>query len=129
MAHKKLNVSLKGNILPFTRNPVYLRVTLDRSLTNKEHLVKAAKKVTSCVEAIRRLAGTTLSCILPPNTRADTIDLALRSQRDEQHILHEHTTSALTRGLRQEDCSHERQVNYSNNVRLAVAVPGLMSIS
>ena len=40
-------ISLNGNMLPFTNNPVYLGVTFDRSLTYKEHLVKAAKKVNS----------------------------------------------------------------------------------
>ena len=32
MAHKKLNVSLNGNMLPFTNNPAYPGVALDRSL-------------------------------------------------------------------------------------------------
>ena len=39
MAHKKLNVSLNGNMLPFTNNPVYIGATIDRSLTYKEHPV------------------------------------------------------------------------------------------
>ena len=55
MTHKKLNISLNGNMLPFTNN----LVTLDRSLTYKDHLVKATKTVNSRVGSIRRLAGTT----------------------------------------------------------------------
>ena len=39
---------------PFTCNRVYLGVTFDRSLTSKEHLVKAAKKVNSLEQHILR---------------------------------------------------------------------------
>lgn len=46
-------VQLKHN---FT--PKYLGITLDRTLTFKEHLVKTGKKVRSRVNLIQKLAGT-----------------------------------------------------------------------
>ena len=43
--------------LPFCSEPKYLGVTLDRSLTYRQHLQSLRKKLTSRVALLRRLAG------------------------------------------------------------------------
>ena len=56
-ANRTLNVSLKGNALKFDSNPKYLGVTLDRSLTYKEHLHHVAAKINARNSLLYRLAG------------------------------------------------------------------------
>jgi phage gpG-like protein len=48
-----------GTSIKHVDHPKYLGVTLDRTLTFKSHLEKAAKKVSSRVNLLRKLAGTT----------------------------------------------------------------------
>ena len=44
-AHRELNISLSGKRLRHESNPVYLGITLDRTLTYRDHLSKVAGKV------------------------------------------------------------------------------------
>jgi hypothetical protein len=56
-ANKQLDVMFNKSI-KHVDHPKYLGVTLDRTLTFKSHLEKAAKKVSSRVNLVRKLAGT-----------------------------------------------------------------------
>jgi hypothetical protein len=58
-ANRELNVSLNGQRLKHEPNPVYLGVTLDRSLTYRAHLSKLAAKVKTRNNLLNRLAGST----------------------------------------------------------------------
>ena len=59
LAGDKLSVMLNGKELPFDPTPVYLGVTLDRSLTYKAHCDKVAAKLAARNNIVRMLAGTT----------------------------------------------------------------------
>ena len=56
-ANYELNVTTNGEKLRFERNPVYLGVTLDRTLSFSQHLTNASSKVTKRCNLLRRLAG------------------------------------------------------------------------
>ena len=56
-ATRELKVAAKVRILPFTAEPTYLGVKLDRSLTYRRLLASLRKKLTSRVGLLRRLAG------------------------------------------------------------------------
>ena len=56
-ANHQLNVSMSGNLLKHDPNPVYLGVTLDRTLSYKEHLSKTAAKLKSRNNLLSKLAG------------------------------------------------------------------------
>jgi hypothetical protein len=58
--NKQLDVMFNGTSIKHVDHPKYLGVTLDRTLTFKSHLEKAAKKVSSRVNLVRKLAGTKL---------------------------------------------------------------------
>ena len=58
LAGKELHVKIKDRVLIHDAHPAYLGVTLDRSLTYREHISKLGKKVNSRVNLIRKLAGT-----------------------------------------------------------------------
>ena len=58
-ANRELSVKLNGKPLPFSAIPKYLGITLDRSLTYRQHLQSLRKKLSTRVSLIRRLAGTT----------------------------------------------------------------------
>lgn len=58
-ARKELNVVVDNRRLDHQSNPTYLGVTLDRTLTYKEHLCKLKKKVATRVNLVRKVAGTT----------------------------------------------------------------------
>ena len=58
-ANRKINVRLNGQSLKCETKPVYLGVTLDRSLTYHDHLMKTAAKVRTRNNIISRLAGST----------------------------------------------------------------------
>ena len=58
-AERELRVATpNGQLLPFERNPKYLGVTLDRSLTFRRHCLNLKQEVNSRVALLRRLAGT-----------------------------------------------------------------------
>ena len=56
-ASRTLNVSFGGVMLKHNPNPVYLGLTLDRSLTFKNHLSGLSKKIAARVNIIQKLAG------------------------------------------------------------------------
>ena len=57
LAKKELEVRMEGKKLRFDPAPVYLGVTLDRSLTFGPHLKNAANKTSKRVNLIRKLCG------------------------------------------------------------------------
>jgi hypothetical protein len=57
-ANKQLDVMFNGTSIKHVDHPKYLGVTLDRTLTFKSHLETAAKKVSSRVNLVGKLAGT-----------------------------------------------------------------------
>jgi hypothetical protein len=57
-ANKQLDVVFNSTSIKHVDHPKYLGVTLDRTLTFKSHLEKAAKIVSSPVNLVRKLAGT-----------------------------------------------------------------------
>jgi hypothetical protein len=57
-ANKQLDVMFNGTSIKHVDHPKYPGVTLDRTLTFKSHLEKAAKKMNSRVNLVRKLAGT-----------------------------------------------------------------------
>ena len=56
-ATRELKVAAEGLILPFSAEPAYLGVKLDRSLTYRRHLESLRKKLITRVGLLRRLAG------------------------------------------------------------------------
>jgi len=56
-AKRELKVNFNNENLPFSSEPKYLGLTLDRSLTYHRHLQSLRKKSTSRVALLRRLAG------------------------------------------------------------------------
>jgi len=56
-AKRELKIKYNNETLPFYSEPKYLGVTLDRSLTYRQHLKSLRKKLTSRVALLRRLAG------------------------------------------------------------------------
>ena len=54
---RELKVNFNNETLPFSSEPKYLGVTLDRSLTYRRHLESLRKKLTSRVALLSRLAG------------------------------------------------------------------------
>ena len=70
-ARRRLDVTVNGESLPFHTEPKYLGVTLDRSLTFRQHLNSLRKKLTSRVALVRRLAGSGWG------SRADTLRTAV----------------------------------------------------
>jgi hypothetical protein len=57
-ANKQLDVMFNGTSIKHVDHPKYLGVALDWTLTFKSHLENAAKKVSSRVNLVRKLAGT-----------------------------------------------------------------------
>lgn len=55
---RELNVTLNGQRLKHDPNPVYLGVTLDRTLSYKEHLTKTAGKLKTRNNLLTKLVGT-----------------------------------------------------------------------
>ena len=53
----KLKVAAEGRIFPFSAEPTYLGVKLDRLLTYRRHLESLRKKLTTRVGLLRCLAG------------------------------------------------------------------------
>jgi len=53
----ELKVIYNNETLPFCSEPKHLGVTLDRSLTYRQHFESLRKKLTSHVALLRRLAG------------------------------------------------------------------------
>ena len=56
-ATRELKVATEGRILPFSAEPTYLGVKLDRSLTYLRHLESLRKNLTTRVDLLRSLAG------------------------------------------------------------------------
>jgi hypothetical protein len=57
-ANKSLNVTFEGELLNHNVNPKYLGVTLDRTLSFREHLGKLSAKIKTRNNIIHKLAGT-----------------------------------------------------------------------
>ena len=57
-ADRKLNVTWNGTTLDHTHSPVYLGITLDRSLTYRNHCMKTRAKLSSRNNLLRKLHGT-----------------------------------------------------------------------
>jgi len=58
-ASRELSVSMDGQQLKHEQFPVYLGVTLDRTLSYRQHLQKSAVKVKSRNNQLSKLAGST----------------------------------------------------------------------
>lgn len=58
-AQRELNIHMDGKLLKHEPYPVYLGVTLDRTLSYKTHLTKLASKVKSRTNLLSKLAGST----------------------------------------------------------------------
>ena len=56
-AKRVLRVYLDGTLLPCSAEPIYLGVTLDRTLTFRRHLESLRNKLTARVALMRRLVG------------------------------------------------------------------------
>ena len=56
-ADRKLNVTWNGTKLEHTHSPVYLGITLDRSLTYRNHCIKTRAKLSSRNNLLRKLHG------------------------------------------------------------------------
>jgi len=56
-AKRALKVTSNNEAMPFSCEPKYLGVTLDRSLTYRRHLESFRRKLTSRVALLRQLAG------------------------------------------------------------------------
>ena len=56
-ARRELKITVEGRTLPFSAEPTYLGVKLDRALTFRQHLESLRKKLTARVGLLRRLAG------------------------------------------------------------------------
>ena len=56
-ADYELNVTTRGERLRFERNPVYLGITLDRTLYFNQHLTNVSAKVTKRCNLLKSLAG------------------------------------------------------------------------
>ena len=57
-ADRKLKVTWNGTKLDHTNSPVYLGITLDRSLTYRNHCLKTGAKLSSRNNLLRKLTGT-----------------------------------------------------------------------
>ena len=54
---RELKVAAEGRILPFSTEPTYLGIKLDRSFTYRRHLESLRRKLWTHVGLLRRLAG------------------------------------------------------------------------
>ena len=54
---RELKVAAKDRILPFSAEPTYLGINLDKLFTYRRHLESLRKKLTTHVGLLRRLAG------------------------------------------------------------------------
>ena len=59
LADYQLKVKCNGNIVPCESHPKYLGITLDRTLTYKNHLDQLSQKVSARNNLLRRLSGKT----------------------------------------------------------------------
>ena len=75
LANTQLKVKCAGNTIPFEKSPKYLGVTLDRSLTYKQHLQQVRAKVEARNCLIHRLCGTSWGASFPV-LRTATLALA-----------------------------------------------------
>ena len=75
-ADRKLNVTWNGTKLDHTHSPVYLGITLDRSLTYRNHCLKTRAKLSSRNNLLRKLHGTNWGAC-PHTMRTTAIALCL----------------------------------------------------
>ena len=103
-AQRELNILLNGQRLRHDPCPVYLGVTLDRSLTYRDHLTKVAGKVKTRNNLLGKLACSSwganahtlrsLTLSLPPNTallsghvpRTQTLSILNLTRKCEQYL-------------------------------------------
>jgi hypothetical protein len=57
-ANRQLDVIFAGTDIQHVEHPIYLCVTLDRTLMYNAHLTKTSKKVSARINIVRKLAGT-----------------------------------------------------------------------
>jgi hypothetical protein len=57
-AKKRIDIKWLGDTLPYTDHPIYLGVTLDRTLTFKEHCIKTKMKIQTRNNLPKKLSGT-----------------------------------------------------------------------
>ena len=68
-ADRKLNVTWNGTKLDHSHSPVHLGITLDRSLTYRNHCLKTRAKLSSRNNLLGKLHGTNWgACPPPPHT-------------------------------------------------------------
>ena len=60
LADYELTVTTDGIKIPFVKTPKYLEVTLDRTLSFKQHLIDTAAKTSSRCSLLKRLTGSKL---------------------------------------------------------------------
>lgn len=61
-ANRRLNIRFNGKRIKQDKNPKYLGVLLDRSLTYRPHLVSTKKKLKSRINIVQKLAGSSWGC-------------------------------------------------------------------
>ena len=91
---RELNVSLNGQWLTHDSHPVYLGVTLDRTLSNKHHLTKTAAKPRSRNNLLSKLAvsrGVLLSSMVQVITYRSS-----RRAAQQHHAPHHRNTAPYT---------------------------------
>ena len=59
-AKRELHVTVEERMLPFSSEPTYLRIKLDRALNFRHHLESLRSKLSSLIGLLRRLAGSSL---------------------------------------------------------------------
>ena len=92
-ADRKLNVTWNGTKLDHTNSPVYLGITLDRSLTYRNHCMKTRAKLSSRNNLLMKLHGTNWGAcphIMRTTATAHSQNERTKQLTDQRHSLHRH---------------------------------------